>query len=160
MQNDNILTIENAHIIFRNFQGEATKYNRQGARNFCVIIEDEHLVEDLRIEGWNVKTLRKRDEGDEDQYYIKVNVNFGSPRPPKVTLISGKVRTELTEETIGSLDYADITNVDLTVTPYHYELSNGDKGVSGYLKTMWVTIDQDPFASKYAEEEFPGEVPF
>ena len=107
-----------------------------------------------------MKTLRKRDEDDVDQYYVKVNVNFNGARPPKVTLISGKVRTELTEETIGSLDYADISNVDLTVTPYHYELASGDKGVSGYLKTMWVTIDQDPFASKYAEEEFPGEVPF
>lgn len=154
------LDIENARLIFRNFAGEGTKYNRQGARNFCVVIEDENLVNALREEGWNVKVLRPREEGDEPTYYLKVNVNFGGARPPKVTLISGKVRTELTEETIASLDYADISNIDLTIAPYHYELASGETGISGYLKTMWVTIEQDPFASKYAEEEFPGEEPF
>ena len=157
---DRLLNIENARLMFKNFAGEATKYNRAGARNFCVVIEDPELAEHLKADGWNIKTLKAREDGDNDILYLKVNVNFNSARPPKVTLIAGKVRTELTEESIGSLDYADISNVDVSITPYHYELVNGDTGVSGYLKTMWVTIEQDPFASKYAEEEYPGEEPF
>ena len=41
------IVIENAHIIFRNFRGEESKYNRAGSKNFCVIIEDPEQAEKL-----------------------------------------------------------------------------------------------------------------
>lgn len=152
---DNIV-IENARIIFRNFSGKESKYNRVGNMNFCVVIDDPDQAEHLMQEGWNVRQLSSTDENELPRYYIQVAVSFNNI-PPKIFLITRKGKTLLNEETIASLDYAEIRNVDLTIRPYNWEV-NGKSGVKGYLKTMYVTLEEDEFADKYADE--PEELPF
>lgn len=147
------ITFENPRILFRNFSGKETRFNRAGNRNFCVIIDDPDQAHAMKRDGWNVRTLTPRDENESERYYIQVAVNFENI-PPKIVLITQRNRTVLTEATVDSLDYAEIRNVDLIIRPYNWEVS-GKSGIKAYLKTMYVTIEEDILDEKYADGECP-----
>lgn len=150
------ITIEDCRLIFRNFAGEEKQYNQSGNRNFGVILDPETAAA-LEEDGWNIKYLAPREEGEEPTPWLKVKVSF-KVAPPKLYLISGKKKTELNEETAVALDYAEIEKVDLIINPYQWEV-NGKTGISAYVKNLYATVVEDELAKKYDFDEV-DELPF
>lgn len=147
----NNIILENVNIGFRNFSGNESKYNVKGRRNFVVFLNDKDLINDLLSDGWNVRFLKPRNEDEEEQAYLQVAVNF-EHIPPKIVLISNGNQTKITEANVDLLDWAEIQNVDIIIRPYEWEV--GDKhGVKAYLKTMYVTLEDDPLSAKYWQPE-------
>lgn len=153
MNNANVenLVIENASIIFRNFSGRPTKFVRQeGVRSFSVLIDDDVLAQHLSDIGWNVRILRPRDENDEVKHCIDVAINFNFWKKPEVNLICGNVMTRLDEEDLGQLDGVEIINADLVIRPRMWD-DDGMTRIKAYLQELYVTIEPNRFASKYAD---------
>lgn len=144
-----ILQIDDARIIFRNFEGRGDKFNREGDRNFSLLIEDPNTADTLIKEGWNVKIKEGRDEDDGPFMRLPVKVKF-TDYGPNVYLITGGRRHELDEESIACLDNIDIESVDMDIRPYDWEV-NGRTGRTAYLQSMQVIQRIDRFAARYAD---------
>ena len=140
-----ILQIDDARIVYRNFSGIGSKYNREGDRNFAVVIDNQEAADALLDEGWNVKIKPPRDEDEDPFMYLPVKVKFND-RGPNVYLKSGTRQVRLDEESISCLDDIDI----IGVRPYDWEV-NGKTGRTAYLQSIRVTQDLDRFAT---EEEY------
>lgn len=140
-----ILQIDDAKIIFRNFTGRGDKFNREGDRNFCLVIDDQEIAEMLIDQGWNVKIKPPRDEDEDPFMFMKVKVSFGGQRQPNIYLVSGNSKNRLDEDTVDCLDNIDIAGVDLDIRPYDWEF-NGKSGRTAYLQSIHVVQELDRFA--------------
>lgn len=155
MANERIpnLEVENARLIFRNFSGKPDKFNAKGGtRKFGVII-DPNIADSLREEGWNIKMLPPKDDEGEPLFYLGVKVQYGEYRQPNVYLIANGRKQLLEEDAVSSLDYAELQNVDLVITPHPWDI-NGKSGITAYLKTGYFEIITDSFADKYEDLPF------
>ena len=164
----NILQIDDARIIYRNFRGEGGKFNREGDRNFALVIPTEDMADALVKEGWNVKIKPPRDDEDSPFMYLPVKVKFTkvelrhehsakvkyARRGPQIYLVTGNYRNKLDEEAVPMLDEIDISSVNLDIRPYDWEI-NGATGRTAYLQSMKVIQEIDRFAAAYAAEESP-----
>ena len=143
------LMLEGVKIIFRNFGGRPGKFKPAGDRGFSVLL-DKDLAEALKDDGFNVKTLKPREEGDEPAFHLPVKVKYNGNRyDPTVVLVTDRGRTTLTEDMVDIVDISDITNVDLVINAYNYEV-NGSTGISAYLQRAYITIEEDEFERKYS----------
>lgn len=149
-----IYNVPRRDILFRNFEGKEQQYNRAGKRNFCLVLSEEH-AEALSSIGLDVKVLNARNEDEVDKPFIKIDVNMESKWPPEIWVITGHKKSRLTEKSVGILDWADIQNADIRISPYNWEFG-GKSGVKAYLRKMFVTVKTDELDAMYADFEEDG----
>lgn len=154
---DQTVTLQNVRIIYRNFRGEEGMYNPAGDRNFAVLLDDD-IAEQFIQDGWKVKFIKARDEGDEPQPYLPVAMKYGGRRPPLVVLVTKKGKTRLAEDDIGILDWIDIENVDLIIRPHDWSV--GDKtGRKAWMNEIYVTVRENILTQKYSDVVDLDELP-
>lgn len=152
-----VLQMDDAKLVYKNFKGEGSKFNRAGDKHFSVVIETqeqyEALMDNVNKYGdpWNVKVRDPREEGDEPFRTLSVKVKFNE-NGPAVYLYSGKAKTKLTESSIAILDDIEIARVDLDIRPYDGEI-NGKTYRAAYLKAIKVVQEIDRFAEDFIDDE-------
>lgn len=161
------LSIKDAEVIFKNFSGKRKEVNgrvvnEEGKRNFCVIIPDDIALK-LQEDGWNIRILRPRDDDEPARYYLSVAVNYNYTVPPEIHMVSGRIDTVLDEDSVDTIDYAEIVKINLTIRPRVWNEASGDVRIKAYLKSMVVYIDEDEILSNLRDELDDGgseEIPF
>lgn len=157
-----LITLRDVKLIFRNFSGEARRFNNEGDRNFVVVLNDDQAAE-LESRGYKVKTLPPYHDGDDPQNILKVKVSYKYQKPVVVVMTSG-TRNELDADTIGFLDNAYIQRADLSFRGSAWTTVDGSSGVTAYLNSLYVTLEEDDLAKEYAEStmapSLEEEVPF
>lgn len=76
-----ILQIDDATIIFKNFEGRGDKFNREGDRNFSLLIDDPKTADAMVKEGWNVRIKPARDEDEDPFMRLPIKVKFSDHGP-------------------------------------------------------------------------------
>lgn len=153
--NDGNVQIDEARITYRNFAGAASQYNREGDRNFALIIPTEEQAEELVSKGWNVKINPPKEDGEEPFMYLPVKIKFNA-RGPRIYLRTADAHNLIEEDMCSILDEIDIQSVNMDIRPYDWEFG-GKNGRAAYLSAMEVIQNIDRFAARYAEEESPEE---
>lgn len=152
----NKIHIDYGRIIFRNFSGRPTPFNRSGGeRKFSLILNQED-ADRFAKEGWYIKYLKPREPGDEPTPYMDVKVRYHKDEPernPQIYTLVGRKKTLLKESTVGTLDFAEIVKIDLVISPRKwYNEKTGERGVTAYLNQAVFTLE-DYFGGKYDDYE-------
>jgi len=168
----NLLEIENAQIMFKNFSGQEKQamvngrmkiVNEAGKRNFNVLIDPEkstiywngELVtnpdfgQELANLGFNIILRPGKEEGEGPQYRLPVHVGFDN-FVPDLYLVTGNKKVKLDAESIDCLDNADIITADISINNGRSYVGNdGKEKVKAWCNIGYFTIEQNRFASKY-----------
>lgn len=151
------VTFRDMAIIFKNFNGDEREFNKPGDRNFSIML-GEADANGLLQNGWNVKPLKRQEEDEEQLFHLKVAVSY-KIRPPRVWLVTaqGTRRTMLGESLVGMLDKLEAIKVDLEISPYDWQLKNGQSGRKAYLRTLFFHMYESALELEYANvEELPA----
>lgn len=148
------ITIRDAELAFLNFAGKPDTFNPQGKSQFCIMLPDD-VASHMQRDGWNVKFLRAREEGDEPRPYISVEVSY-KIRPPRIRTITPAGQTVLGQGEVALIDWMDIKKADVTINPSAWEV-NGKTGIKAYLGALYLHIVMDELEAEYADIPIIGQ---
>ena len=142
---------ENVRLALRNFSGGPLPWDKSNTKRSFALVLDEDIAQAMKLDGWNIKYFKPNpnDPDDEPQAWLQVFVRFDN-FPPRIEMITSRGKTRLSEDTVSLLDFAIITNCDLTISPYEWSV-NGKSGKKAYLKTLYATIEENELDRKYAD---------
>ena len=148
-------TFRDCKIVLRNLSGGPTTFNAAGGVRTVKLLLDTANADRLARLGWNVKEFKPKEEGDEPQKFIELTAQYPTPdkpkiRAPRIVMVTEKNQTELDAQTVGMLDMAHISKVDLVFRDYPWQSPNG-RGHKAMIKTMYVTIVQDELDREYSD---------
>lgn len=146
-----IIVLHNVGLVFRNFSGEARRFNTAGNRNFNAAIS-EAQAEMLTEKGFKVRVFPPKEDGGDPLYLLKVNVSY-KYEEPNAKVVNTRCIRKLNEDTIGELDNLNIDKCDISITPSMWEKANGERGLSAYLSSIYATVVEDPLALEYEQME-------
>lgn len=143
-------TLYGMAIKFRNFAGRPTKFDKVGGKRSFALILTPELADALVADGWNVNIPIPKEEGYPAIPILNVKVNLTSYTPPEIWIVRDDTKTRLNEDSIGSLDYAEVENVDITFSPHEFQRKDGTYAANAYLSKLFVKIKKDELEEKYA----------
>lgn len=152
-----IENLGNRNIIYRNFSGRPSQYNRDGDMKFSIVIDPEN-AQKLASYGWNVKIKPPRNDEEEPfcTLDVKIRLDLAWARP-KIKQFTRNGSVWIDEDNIGNFDDAEFETVDLVLRQYAWKNGRGETGISAQLSEMYARIAEGVLEAKWAEEEGPGE---
>lgn len=163
MSKNNQVVLEDVKIGFKNFSGKPDEYNKTGGdRNFTLFLSEADGQE-LEVMGYNVKFKEY-----EDSVSARLKVKYSDTiRPPKVILVkdfNGETTlTPISPDAIHVLDNMEIDSVDITISPYDYQIQSKVgviEGRAAYVDVMYCNVKLDPFEAKYNKQVPDNDSPF
>jgi len=146
----NDINITNGEIAYSNFAGRPTAYKPEGGVRTVTFVMPEEIVPDLQKDGWKVR--RQEFEDGSYRYLLEATFLFrtreGKLRDPKIFIVRGNELIHVTEETVDTLDHAEIISADAVIGPYYYDYA-GKQGIKAYLNSLYLTIKENPIDEKY-----------
>jgi len=146
------LEVENAEVkwAFSHFDGRQDTFNDEGDHNFTLIIPEDQARE-LLAEGWNVRTMEGREEGDPLEYLLKVKISYRF-EAPKIYLIKGKRKFRADESDLADIKRSTCEQLDVIVSPSPW-VHGRESGITAYVKEMYAKVKESRFSANYADYE-------
>jgi hypothetical protein len=162
---------ENARIMWPNFGGVKSEFNREGKRQFSLRLAPEGpvcaintpqgeqplTVEDLLAHGLRLRRLKPTYEGENPDWTLDVELRYSKEFPkfdPKVIFITrdasgNQKHSRLDEGLVYLVDESEILYADVTIRIHNWGPIQGDFGRKAHLREAAIEVYQNLVARKY-----------